>query len=163
DALGALLGLKAPEGPAIAGWRVRNDRADAVDRARDIAVSQTAIGAHAGAFAVGRDQPVAGMDVAGFDYLSERHARLLPLRAGDGEIFRRRGCDFLQARLGAGDVSLVALDADIVATQALGGSPRGAGAEERVEDGLAGARGGEHDAVQQRLGLLRGVQLATFA
>ena len=52
-----------------------------------------------------------------------------------------------------------ALDADEVAAEPLGDGAGGAGSEEGIEDDIARARGGEDDAVQQRLGLLGGVDL----
>src|ERR1700693_3644561 len=56
-------------------------------------------------------------------------------------------------------IGLVALDADEMPAEALGGGARRAGAEERVEYHVAGLRARDDDAREQRLGFLSRVQL----
>ena len=74
----------------------------------------------------------------------------------------RRRLDRGDARLGRGDVALLALDADEVAAEPLGDGAGGAGAEEGIEHDVAGLGVGEQDAVEQRLRLLGRVGLVAL-
>src|SRR4029450_1812963 len=67
------------------------------------------------------------------------------------------------ARLRGRGVGALALDADETPAQALGHRPGGAATAERVEHEIVGARGSENDPHQQRLRLLRGMQLFAVA
>ena len=65
---GFAIAAEAPVGPAIAGGRVLDVGAHAVDRAACVAIGQRAVGADAGDMAVLRaEQAIAGADEAVFD------------------------------------------------------------------------------------------------
>ena len=126
---------------------------------------ERAVGAHLrGVAGAGIGEDGARRDQAGLDQACRRRraarraCRSTISSAGVGAR-RDRG----DARRGRGDIGLLALDADEMAAEALGDGAGGAGAEERVEHDVAGLRRGEQDAVEQRLGLLRRVDLLALA
>ena len=124
-----------------------------------LGADKRAVGADPGGLAARRGQHLAGAQHATLDHLAEGHARLGALRSGD---FQRRtviGAHPRHPRGGNLAIGLFPFDADEAAAQHLGDGPGGAGAEERVQHDIAGMGGGNKDAVQQGLGLLRGMGL----
>ena len=157
----APVAAEVPEGPAVAGVEPLHQRADAVDRADVVAGAERAVGAHLGLVAgagVGEDRRRAR---SGRSRPACRRGRAARRACRARSRARRRGAGTtaaMRAR-GGGDVVVLALDADEVAAEALGDGAGGAGAEERIEDDVAGLRRGEQDAMEQRLGLLGRVDL----
>ena len=97
------------------------------------------------------------------DQRRERHARRL---ARGHERRQRRRFQRLHrgdALLGGLGVGRIALDADVAAAEVRGDRAGGAGAVERVEHQVVGPRTRQDDAGEQRLGLLRRMQLLAVA
>ena len=100
----------------------------------------------------------AGAQNAALDEAAEGDARrLAPGRRGDHGAGRRARLG-LQPAPGGLDIGRMPLDADEMPVQALGHRGGGAGAEERVDDDVPRAGGGEDHPVQQRFGFLGRMQ-----
>jgi hypothetical protein len=136
--------------------------ADLVDRALCGARGNRAVGTHLGLVprrcvikhGARRDQPK-------LDQRPERNARLSTLALCYLErvfVERVEGCN---PRLGSVRICLVALDADEESSEPLGDHRRRARAEEWIEHHIASMARCEKDAMEQGLGLLRGMGLAT--
>src|SRR5258708_20959243 len=157
------LALDMPEGPAVARWRALHLGADLVDGAARIRRDDGAVGAHLGGpAAAGGEQDLGGADEAALDERAEGNALLVALRRGVDEV-ALRWFNGVAARPRQRGVIGIALDADEVAAEKPRYRPRRPGAEERVEDDIARLGRGEHDAMEERLGLLRRMRLAAVA
>ena len=83
----ALVGLVVPERPAIAGGRVLDVGAHAMDRAAGVAIGERSVGADAGDVAVLRaEEAVAGADEAVLDQGAEGDARFCLLARLDLDV-----------------------------------------------------------------------------
>ena len=99
---------------------------------------------------------------ARLDNAGEGDARLGALGRRGGDGVGGQGFDGGDARAGGLRVGLVAFKADVGTAEAARDRARGARAEEGVDDDIAGIARRQHDARQQRLGLLGGVGLAAL-
>src|ERR1700726_4622652 len=153
-------GLHVPEGPAVAGFEPLRDRADAVDRADHVAERDRAVRAHQGGVASSPgEEPRAGSDEPALDERRERNARRFARGLERLERRLRQRRDRRDALLRRARVTLLAFDADEGAAEAFGHRAGRAGAEERVEHQVARTRGGERPAREERLDLLRGMNV----
>lgn len=130
-----------------------------MNRAFEIARAQHAIRLKQGLMlAVTRIERLTDVQVARFQQGAELHARVAAPRWRDEERIlgggRRNGGDAL---VGYPDIGFFAFDADEVALELSGDRASGAGAEEGIEDDIAGIAGCQDDAIEQRLRLLRRV------
>src|SRR5262249_18458452 len=160
----ALRRLQVPEGPAVAGLEPLRQRADAMDGANAFAQRNGAVGAHQRLhLALGVAETRARRDQSTLEQRRERH----PRRLARGHERRERGRG---QRLHPGDapargprVGRIPLHPDEAAGEAPGHRAGGAGAAERVEHEVVRPRGCQQHPCQQRLRLLRRMQLLAAA
>ena len=121
---------------------------------------QRTVGAHAGvqlAARVGQDR--AGLQQARLDQHAERDARLGALAGLGRHVLGCQRLDLGDALARDGGIVGIAFEADEAAAEAARHRAGRAGAEERIEDRVAGIGRGHDAAEQQRFGLLRRVRL----
>src|SRR5271163_3477840 len=138
--------LDVPECPAVAGGKPLRERADLMDRTDRRAEGECAIDANEGGMAsISVDEPLAGAHQSRLDHAGERDARLAAARRHRRDYLEGQRFDRVDSCAGDGGVVRIALDADVMSTQAAGDRAGRAGAEERVEHEIVGMRGGEKD------------------
>ncbi len=148
------LPLDMPEGPAVAGGEALGQRADLVDRAdhrpSESVPSRTVAARRSGASRRARSRR---LDEARFEQRQNGTRGSLRLRA---RRRRPRAAAASPRRCGRGGLGVLglALDADEVAAERAGHGPGRAGAEEGIEDHVAGIGRRQDHARQQRFGFL---------
>src|SRR5690606_16274061 len=96
-----------------------------------------------------------------FDQAGEGYAGLSLLAGHQTQGFTAKWLELRDALLRSVDIGLLALDTDEMTAKTFCHRACGARTEEGIEDHVARLRGGEHHAGQQRLRLLRRVNLVT--
>src|SRR6516225_4568118 len=153
-----------PIGPGVAGFQALRQRADAVNRTDRFAECQRAVGANQGAMApLGVDEARAGGYQTALDKRGERHARRFARGHERGQRRLRQRLDRFNALARRSGIVGIPLDADETAAQAVGDRAGCAAAAKWIEHQIVRARGGKHDARQERFRFLRRMQLLAIA
>src|SRR5690606_1758350 len=147
--------VEMPESPSVACIEALHLRAEAMYGAGLATGGQRSVGADDGApAALGIGQHLAGLHETALHERVEGDARLRLLARHDGQFGLAKWLDPGNAGGSRVDVILLTLDADEVAAKALCHRAGRPGAEERIEDDVAGLRGRHDDAREQSFRLL---------
>ena len=154
--------FKAPVGPAVAGRRVFQMRANLMDRAFDIVADQRSVCTNLGLVALVHGiKLLARAQHPAFDQLAKRDARFGAFAGADFQRFAVELAHLRDALLSHLAIAFLAFNADELAPQHLGDGTGRASAKERVKDHIARIGRANQYTVQQRFRLLRRMRLVT--